>query len=205
LKGFGRITLKEKINLGFMKKLCVFVLFVPLAIAMAGAYGAVHNQISYTVSPEYFTKFKFHRFGLADDPRPERIRASIVGYHASKGMGLPIGLLGGAAGFIHRGYRRRAKVTLLSLVVVVAFTMLFGLGGLLYGFWQTRSIDLAGYANWFIPPDVTDLRRYLCAGYMHNAAYLGGGLSILVAWTFHMVVKARTNDPGEETAESQGA
>ena len=108
-----------------MKKLYVFLLIVPLAVAMAGAYGAVHNQISYTVSPEYFTKFKFDRFGLADDPRSERIRASIVGYRASKSMGLPIGVLVGAIGFIPRGYRRMLRVTLWSLAVVVGFTLLF--------------------------------------------------------------------------------
>ena len=177
-----------------MKKLCVFVLFVPLAVAMAGAYGAAHNQISYTVSPEYFTKFKFQRFGLTDDRRSERFRASIVGYNASKGMGMPIGVLVGTAGFIHHGYRRMLRVTLWSLAVVVAFTLFFGLCGLLYGYWQTQSIDLTEYRGWFIPNDVVDLRRFLCAGYMHNAAYLGGGLSILVAWAFHIVVKLRTND-----------
>ncbi len=177
-----------------MKKLCVFVLFVPLAIAMAGAYGAAHNQISYTVSPEYFTKFKFIRFGLDKDQRPERVRASIVGFRASTGMGVPIGVLVGAAGFIHSGYRRMLRVTLWSLEVVVTFTLLFGLCGLLYGYWQTQSAHLNDYRGWFIPYDVVDRRRFLCAGYMHNAAYLGGGLSILAAWAFHIVVKFRTND-----------
>lgn len=109
-------------------------------------------------------------------------------------MGMPIGVLVGAAGFIHSGYRRMLRVTFWSLAVVVAFTLFFGLFGLLYGYWQTQSIDVNEYRGWFIPNDVVDLRRFLCAGYMHNAAYLGGGLSILVAWAFHVLVKLRTND-----------
>jgi len=177
-----------------MKKFCVLVLFIPSAIMVAGVYGGLHNQISYTVSPEYFTKFKFQRFGLADDPRSERVKASIVGYHAAKNMGLPIGLLVGAAGLMHRGYRRMLQITLWSLAIVVGFTLLFGLCGLLYGYWQTRSIDLAEYRGWFIPNDVVDLRRFLCAGYMHNSAYLGGAISILVAWAFHVVVRFRSKD-----------
>jgi hypothetical protein len=183
-----------------MKKLAVFFLMVPLAFGLAGAYGAAHNQISYTVSPEYFTKFKFDRFGLSHDVRSERVKASIVGYHASKGMGIPIGVLVGAIGFIHRGYRQMLRVTLWSLAVVVTFTLVFGLCGLLYGYWQTRSIELAEYSGWFIPNDVVNLRRFLCAGYMHNAAYLGGGLSILVAWVFHIVVKLRSDEAAKQIA-----
>jgi hypothetical protein len=177
-----------------MKKVGVFFLILVAAIALAGAYGAAHNQISYTVSPEYFTKFKFQQFGLDDDARSERVRASVVGYHASKGMGLPIGVLVGAAGFIHRGYRRMLRISLWSLAVVIGFTLCFGLCGLIYGYLQTQSVNVAGYRGWFIPTDVVNLRRFLCAGYMHNAAYIGGALSVPAAWAFQILVKVRARD-----------
>jgi hypothetical protein len=106
-------------------------------------------------------------------------------------MGIPIGLLVGAAGFIHRDYREMFRVTLWSFLVVVGFTFLFGLCGLIYGYSQTEHIDIADYRGWFIPSDVTDLRRFLCAGYMHNSSYLGGVLAILVAWIFHIVMRLR--------------
>jgi hypothetical protein len=54
---------------------------------------------------------------------------------------------------------------------------------------------VADYDNWFIPEDVTNLRRFLCAGYMHNSSYLGGVVAILVAWTFHLIVRLRTKSP----------
>ena len=57
-----------------MKKLLVYVLIVVIAVFAAGLYGVVHNQVSYTVAPEYFTKFKFRRFGLTDTTVPERVR-----------------------------------------------------------------------------------------------------------------------------------
>lgn len=78
--------------------------------------------------------------------------------------------------------------------ITVGVTLLVGFCGLLYGYWQTQIIDLAEYRGWFIPDDVTDLRRFLCAGHMHNASYLGGMLAIPVAWTFHWVVRMRTNN-----------
>ncbi len=179
-----------------LKKFGVFGLIVFLGVFVAGLYGLAHNQISYTVAPEYFTKFKFGQFGFINTPLPERVRASMVGVLASWWMDIPIGILVGAAGFIHRDARRMLRVSLWSLLVTVAFTFLFGLGGLLYGYIRTAQINLAEYRGWFIPDDVTDMRRFLCAGYMHNSSYLGGVLAILVAWAFHIVVRLRTKDAG---------
>jgi hypothetical protein len=179
-----------------VNKLGVYVLVVVLAVILAGVYGIAHNQVSYAVSPEYFTKFKFRQFEFETTPLPEHVRASMVGFLASWWMGIPIGLLVGAAGFIHRGARGMLLVSFWSLLVAVAFTLLFGLCGLLYGYFQTAHIDVADYRDWFIPDDVKDLRRFLCAGYMHNSSYLGGVLAILVAWAFHIFVRVRTRNAG---------
>ena len=178
-----------------MRKLLVYLLILVAAMLLAGAFGAVHDQISYSVAPEYFTKFKFRQFALVDSPLPDRVRASIIGFLASWWMGIPIGLLVGAAGFIHQGHRLMFRISLWSLLVTVGFTLLFGLCGLVYGYLQTRHIDTAEYGGWFIPEDVTDLRRFLCAGYMHNASYLGGVLAIPLAWAFHIFVRMRMKTP----------
>jgi len=175
-----------------MKKLLVFILLVIIGVGVAGFYGALHNQISYTVSPEYFTKFKFEQFRHTNTQIPERICASFVGYDASWWMGFLIGLLIGIVGFVHRGYRRMLTVSIQAMGVAVAFTFLFGLCGLGYGFYQTANLNLADYRCWYFPDNIENPRRFLCAGYMHNSAYLGGVLSILVAWVYHIVVKIRT-------------
>ena len=109
----------------------------------------------------------------------------MVGFLASWWMCIPIGLLVGAAGFFHRDYRRMFKVSVWSFGVVVPFTLLFGLCGLFYGYLQTTTIKVAEYRGWFIPDDVVNLRRFLCAGYMHNSSYLGGVLAIVAAWILH--------------------
>jgi hypothetical protein len=174
-----------------MKKLLVFVFMVFLAIVLSGIYGMLHDQISYTVSPEYFTKFKFRQFGLLDVELPDRLRASIVGFLATWWMGIPIGLIVGGVGFIHRGHWEMLKITLWSFVIVIVFTLLFGLGGLCYGWLATRTINPGDYQYWFIPNDVIDLRRFLCAGYMHNSSYIGGTLAIFVAVGFHIAVRIK--------------
>lgn len=186
--GIFRIKFEE---MNFIKKISVFLLLIFIGIIIASIYGIVHNQISYTVSPEYFTRFKFIQFGLLDNSIPERIRASIVGFLASWWMGIPIGILIGLVGFIHKGYKRMFKVSLWAICVAVGFTILFGLCGLIYGYFQTSGIDLNDYKYWFIPENVENVRRFLCAGYMHNSAYLGGVLSIFVAWFVHLIIKFR--------------
>jgi len=178
-----------------IKKAGVFLMFLPTAVLVAGLFGMIHDQISYSVSHEYFTKFKFIQFRLLDPDVPERIRAAEVGFLASWWMGIPLGFLGGLAGFVQRSPVLMWRALIWSLLVVSTFTLTIALAGLAYGWVQTRVIDLASYRGWFIPRGVTDLRHFLCAGYMHNSAYLGGALSIPVAWLFHLVFRTRHQKP----------
>ena len=66
-----------------LQRFAIFIAYIVLAVLAAGAFGMVHDQISYTVSPEYFTKFKFLQFRLLDPEVPERLRAAKVGFLAS--------------------------------------------------------------------------------------------------------------------------
>ena len=54
-----------------------------LGAILAGCYGALHEQISFNISPEYFTKMKFDQFRYADFGWPARVFASEVGFLAS--------------------------------------------------------------------------------------------------------------------------
>ncbi|MGO9486843.1 MAG: hypothetical protein ACLPX9_20105 [Rhodomicrobium sp.] len=186
-----------------MAKFGLFLLFLPAAMLAAGLFGIVHDQISYSVSSEYFTKFKFIQFGLGDAFLSERVRAGLVGFLASWWMGIPLGVLCGAAGFMQRTPALMGRALLWSLPLIAAFTLAIALAGLAYGWLQTAAIERESLAahtvvgiGWFIPPGVENLRRFLCAGYMHNAAYLGGALSIPAAWLFHFVFRAQTSIPG---------
>jgi vacuolar-type H+-ATPase subunit I/STV1 len=176
-----------------MKKLLAYICLVLIALLLAGFYGVVHDQISYTVSPEYFTKFKFTQFGMAELNLPDRDRAAIVGFLASWWMGLPIGLLVGGCGFLHPGFKPMCKFTLLSFAVVMGITMLFGGGGLLFGFYQTRTFNPNDYQGWYIPAEVIDLRQFFCVGYMHNASYLGGTLGIFAGCIYQLIAHIKSN------------
>jgi hypothetical protein len=66
-----------------IKKTGILFLFLPAAVLVAGLFGVIHDQISYSVSNEYFTRFKFVQFRLLDPNVPARIRAAEVGFLAS--------------------------------------------------------------------------------------------------------------------------
>jgi hypothetical protein len=187
-----------------MSKIVALVGLVLLALPIAGMFGVLHDQVSFTVSSEYFTKFKFLQFGLLDPTVLERIRVAQVGFLASWWMGVPIGLLVSPAALIHRSAYAVLRFGLQSYLALVIFTALFAIGGLLYGFYQTRTIALQNYHGWFVPADIVDLRSFLCVGYMHNAAYLGGVVGVVVAWLFHVRVRLRT-EPNKAPEPTTGA
>src|SRR5215471_17020905 len=85
---------------GAVIRILVLILFLPAAVLAAGLFGIVHDQISYTVSNEYFTRFKFIQFGLQYWAAPDRTRAAVVGFMAPWWMGIPLGLFCGAAGLM---------------------------------------------------------------------------------------------------------
>src|ERR1700694_4054811 len=99
-----------------MRKLAVYLSFIVAAMLAAGIFGAFHDQISYSVAPEYFTRFKFLQFKLLDPTVPERVRVAQVGFLASWWMGLPLGLLIGLGGFLQQTAGRMMRVLGLSIL-----------------------------------------------------------------------------------------
>ena len=179
-----------------IKRIAIFAAFLVAAVVVAGLFGALHDQISYSISNEYFTSFKFVQFRLLHLDAPERMRVAAVGILASWWMGIPLGFLTGIAGFIQRTPEHMARALAWSLVLICGFVLLVALAGLAYGVVQTAPLDLAYYyGQWFIPTGLEHPRRFICVGYMHNSAYLGGAAAIPMAWLFHSIYRTRTNTP----------
>jgi hypothetical protein len=84
-----------------VKKLLVFILIVIVAPLLAALYGTLHDQLTYTISPEYYTKFKFFQFELTENKEEAilsnpRLAVAAVGVMATFWMGIPIGIILGA-------------------------------------------------------------------------------------------------------------
>lgn len=143
------------------------------AMLLAAMFGAVHDQISYSVSPEYFTLLKFQQFHLQSLELPVRIKASLVGVLATFWLGIPLGVV--LALTTARWYGDKAQAAFWRLVPwLMVGTLAGALLGLGYGYWQTN--DLTAFAHKRLPHGLVDVRAYITVGIMHKAAYLSAGV-----------------------------
>ena len=163
-----------------MKKFLTLMLITGISPFIGGLYGIIHDQLTYTISPEYYTKFKFYQFGLIDNgneaifPNP-RIEVSAVGFLATWWMGLLIGFILGLVGLIHTDSKAMFQITMKATLLTIAITFLTGLIGLGYGIFYLQNTDV----NWFLPKNLIDKPHFISVGSMHNFSYLGGVIGLI--------------------------
>jgi hypothetical protein len=155
------------------------ILIIIIAPIIAGLYGILHDQLTYTIPPEYYTKFKFYQFGLigigneAIFPNP-RLEVCVVGFLVTWWMGIPIGLILGLVGLIHFDWKRMFKITLNAFLIAIIITYLTGLIGLVYGYFFLSTQPKQEFTNWYLPLNLIDFKNFIAVGSMHNFSYLGG-------------------------------
>jgi hypothetical protein len=155
------------------------------ACLLAGVYGALHNQISYTVAPEYFHAFKFRQFDI-EPSLHNRIGAALVGWRASWWMGLFIGAPIALAGLFVAGDRAYARAFIASTLAVVGVTLSLGLAALAMAY---ATVSDARTPDW-LDTRLADPVAFARAGEMHNGSYTAAGLGLL-AGLFLMIRAAR--------------
>lgn len=157
-----------------MNKLKVFLLLFPLFCLFAALYGIVHDQISYTVSVEYYTRFKFIQFRIPPVIQ-NRIGAGLVGVYATWWMGLLMGIVLIPLGLIIPGWRNYRRGMIRAVAGAALTALAIGLGALLVGY-LTYSPSVVYFS---IPAGVENPARFYLCGNMHNFSYLGGLIGIL--------------------------
>ncbi len=146
---------------------------------VAGGYGILHDQVTFSISPEYFTKMKFEQFAAADFGLPTRVFVSEIGFLATWWVGLI------AAWFLARiavpvwpGRIAWQKVfAAFSIILTIAFiSAVIGwwLGGSDSGksrFWQEMCASM----------EIRDVPAFVRVGYIHYASYIGGLIGLITA------------------------
>jgi hypothetical protein len=113
-------------------KFPIFFLLVALGALSAALFGALHNQLSYSVGPDYFHELQIPQFGIPEGTSPP-LGAAQVGVLASWWMGALVGLPAFLFGLFTvpnaRSYLA-AGIGAIGLVLVLAtFAALAGLVG----------------------------------------------------------------------------
>jgi len=181
-------------------KLPILFLLLAVAALSAAAFGALHNQLSFTVGPTFFTDLKFDQFGIAADTAP-RLAAARVGVEAAWWIGPVIALPAALYGFVAVPRTQTylaAGIGAIGLVIVLA--TLAALLGLVGGIAANATGLLDAY---LVMPEGPSRADFYRAGFMHDASYVGGALGGLLA--FFPMRRARRIDMFQMNREAADA
>lgn len=157
-----------------------------LAVAMLGAvlasaYGVLHDQWTYSISPEYFTKLKFQQFAHANLGLGERFFVATIGILATWWVGMLAAWLLARRLIPHQPRPQAYRQIRQGFVIVFAFSAIFALGGYAYGLWRGPEADDTAWAWATRSLQITDLGSFVRVAYIHNASYLGSLTGLIVA------------------------
>jgi len=161
-----------------MRKFGIFSSTIFISIILAGLYGIIHDQITYTISPEYFTKFKYQQFGF--EPTwfgGNRQTVVVIGFLVTWWTGIIIGIGLGITSLIFDDHKKMSKAIKKAIRLLFYIAVLFGFIGFLYGkFYLTKT-----GVDWWLPNNLVDKNSFIIVGSIHNFSYLGGLIGLLVA------------------------
>lgn len=161
-----------------MQRILTLIGLIAAGCVIAGLYGIIHDQLTYSISPEYYTRFKFYQFGLASEGDQAifefpRLQVSIVGFMATWWMGIPVSIVLGLFS-LHPDRKTMVHITLKAFGVAIAIAFITGLYGLYKGHVDLANQPREYFGRWFIPDNLVDFKSFIKVGSMHNYSYLGG-------------------------------
>ena len=146
---------------------------------LAGLYGILHDQVTYSISPEYFTRLKLTQFHCADFGLPPRVLVAEVGFLATGWVGFLAGW------FIARitvpGFPRAAafRCSMRGFLIIFAFALTAAFVG--YGLGLLHGPDYSGWESLASAVGIVDVPSFVRVAYIHNAGYLGGLMGLVAA------------------------
>ncbi len=146
---------------------------------VAGAYGLIHDQVTYSISQEYFTRLKFAQFHYANFGFPPRVFVAEIGFLATWWVGFC------SAWFMARitvpAFPRAAafRHTAGGILIILAFAFAASLAG--YVLSLMHGPDYSSWEDFTFMRRVTDVPNFVRVAYIHNAGYLGGLIGLVVA------------------------
>jgi hypothetical protein len=170
------------LELNIVGKFFLFIAIIISTALIAGMYGVLHDQITYSISPEYFTKFKYDQFGF--EPSwfgGHRQTVAVIGFLATWWIGVFIGIVIAIGTLFNSSPVLMFRTAIKSITIVMVTTVLTGVVGALYG-----AISNHDTLQWYFPDDLTDKYHFIIVGWIHNFGYLGGLCGLVAAILFQI-------------------
>lgn len=154
-----------------------------ISVFLGGLYGALYDQITYSISEEFFTKMRFEKYDISPSLHP-RVGAAIVGFRNTWLTGLTLGIVLASIGFLHDEHRKMFKYTIQGYGITLSVAFIFSLIAFLFVSPLTGESMMNG-SNY----------EYNKIIMMNNYSYAGAIVGMFggVAWQIYKTKASRTN------------
>ncbi|MBX9782354.1 MAG: hypothetical protein K2X48_03575 [Chitinophagaceae bacterium] len=171
-----------------MSKFGVLSAFVLISALTAGLYGILHNQITYTISSDYFSAFKFKQFRIYPHQLGStRMAVGIIGFLASWWMGIFIGLILGAMALLLKTHQQMKVVLRNVLMLVLLITISSGITGFLLSKLHWIQFEIP----WGVTDELINKEAFLNVAAIHNFSYLGGVIGLMAGIVYLVLVGSK--------------
>ena len=151
------------------------LIIVIFSIIIASVFGAIHNQLSYSVSNEFFEDFLFGNFGINDwNLNNKRIEASVVGIFGSYWVGFILGIIY-AVIFLFINTENNFKYIFKAISINIFLALIGSIIGYIIGFiipWENSGI--------WMEFGTQNPQKYVQANFMHSGSYYGGIVGLII-------------------------
>jgi hypothetical protein len=147
---------------------------------IAGTFGILHDQITFTISPEYFTRMKFDQFRAADFGFPQRVFVAEIGFLGTWWAGLIAGWF--LARIAVPKFASPEKRVVQAMAIIVMITTFIGIVGYLIG-----PAIFENHSDWREALDslgVTDITSFNRVAATHLGSYAGAFLGWVAMMVF---------------------
>ena len=161
------------------------LMWIAITVICATAYGVVNDQITSTISTEYFSVYKFRQFtpqlemfGMIDAPM--RVQAILIGTLATWWYGLFLGIMLGISSMAGR----HAPLTTMQYMRIIGAVMVFTFAiSVIFGTFAyiIEPFTKPDAANMPFLESIQNIRNAYCVGSWHNGSYLAALVATVYA------------------------
>ncbi|WP_299248540.1 hypothetical protein [uncultured Cytophaga sp.] len=170
----------------------IFIALLILAPVLASFYGFIHDQMTFSISEEFFTKFRFNNYEFPHSWHP-RVRAGMIGMLNAWQTGIPFGIVLTAVGRIHRNTRKLLFYTFYTFVLTFTMASLFSI----IAAYMPIPTDIA-IARQSMPEDILDPIAFQRVVQINNFGYVGGIIGMLLGIGLHVLLYRRDKNKAIE-------
>ena len=156
----------------------IFISLIIIATCIGALYGAIHDQIAYSISKEFFSVLRFSNLEI-NPAQASRLDVAYVGFVKTWPVGLTLGFIIALVGLLHKENKHMFKLSVQSFIFAMGIAFVFAMISIVL---PIGSDETANFQN------IKDIAAFLKVQRMNNYAHVGAiiGMFVGLGWqVFH--------------------